>query len=224
MAKLSRSEAGRLGAIATAKIMKARREEHIKKEFEEYEQNPKFCLECGKKIPFEKRFGKFCSKSCSASYTNRIHPKRKKEYKKLVTENNKEVIKRDYTPNYCLCCGKETPNLKFCSVDCQKQYEYEQYIKDWKEGKEDGLKGEYGISVRIKRYFLEKYNNSCQCCGWNKENPFTHKVPLELHHIDGNYKNNSEDNLQLLCPNCHSLTETYKAANKSGRKGRKKYN
>ena len=31
-------------------------------------------------------------------------------------------------------------------------------------------------------------------------------------------------NLELLCPNCHSLTATYKAANMgSGRKDRKKY-
>ena len=177
----------------------------LQEERKQYEQNPKYCLECGEKIPFEKRFGKFCSKSCSASYTNKQRGKKKLK-------------------NVCLCCGKETSNLKFCSVDCQKQYEYEQYIKDWKEGKENGLAGEYGISLRIKKYFLKKYNNSCQCCGWNKENPFTHKVPLELHHIDGNYKNNLEDNLQLLCPNCHSLTETYKAANKFGRKRRKKYN
>lgn len=205
MAKLSRSEAGRLGAIATAKVKRVQKEERLRKEKEEYEQNPKFCLECGEKIPFEKRFGKFCSKSCSTSYTNKQREKKKSK-------------------NVCLNCGKITENKKFCSNECQLEYEYKEYIKDWKDGKVSGMSGEYGTSHRIKRYFLEKYNNSCQCCGWNKENPFTHKVPLELHHIDGNYKNNSEDNLQLLCPNCHSLTETYKAANKSGRKGRKKYN
>jgi predicted HNH restriction endonuclease len=35
--------------------------------------------------------------------------------------------------------------------------------------------------------------------------------------------NNNEDNLQVLCPNCHSLTSTYKNLNKLGRKQRKKY-
>ena len=50
-------------------------------------------------------------------------------------------------------------------------------------------------------------------CGWNKINPITNKVPIELEHIDGNSENNSLDNLKLLCPNCHSLTPTYKALN-----------
>lgn len=35
-------------------------------------------------------------------------------------------------------------------------------------------------------------------------------VPLELHHIDGKSNNNNLDNLQLLCPNCHTLTENYR--------------
>ena len=43
-------------------------------------------------------------------------------------------------------------------------------------------------------------------------------------HIDGNYMNNKEENLILLCPNCHSLTQTYKGANRNhGRQGRNKY-
>lgn len=53
-----------------------------------------------------------------------------------------------------------------------------------------------------KRKFLEKEN-----------------IPLEAHHLDGNYSHTTEDNLELICPNCHSLTPTYKAANKG--KGRK---
>lgn len=41
----------------------------------------------------------------------------------------------------------------------------------------------------------------------------------------GNYLNNSEDNLDLICPNCHSLTPTYRALNiGNGRKDRHKYN
>ncbi len=31
------------------------------------------------------------------------------------------------------------------------------------------------------------------------------KMPLELHHVDGNHWNNEINNLQLLCPNCHAL-------------------
>ena len=38
-------------------------------------------------------------------------------------------------------------------------------------------------------------------------------IPLELHHKDGNRYNNQLDNLMLLCPNCHALTENYRAKN-----------
>ena len=73
---------------------------------------------------------------------------------------------------------------------------------------------------RIRNYLFKKYNNSCAICGWNTVNNFTGKIPLEVEHIDGNYKNNRPENLTLLCPNCHSLTATYRGANKGN--GRKK--
>ena len=71
----------------------------------------------------------------------------------------------------------------------------------------------------------EKFGNKCSRCGWCEVNPITNKVPLEVEHVDGNYLNNSEDNLDLICPNCHSLTPTYRALNMgNGRKDRHKYN
>ena len=60
-------------------------------------------------------------------------------------------------------------------------------------------------------------------CGWGVVNTYSNMIPLEIEHIDGNYLNNSEENLILLCPNCHSLTATYKGANKNGRKSRRHY-
>ena len=82
----------------------------------------------------------------------------------------------------------------------------------------------YQISMHIKTYLLKKFNNQCSKYGWSKRNPYTGNIPLEIDHIDGNYKNNNEDNLIVLCPNCHSLTETYKGANLNfGRKNRQKY-
>ena len=43
-------------------------------------------------------------------------------------------------------------------------------------------------------------------------------IPLEIEHIDGNALNNKEENLILLCPNCHSLTKTYRGANRGNGK------
>lgn len=86
------------------------------------------------------------------------------------------------------------------------------------------MRGDYQISMHIKTYLFRKFENKCARCGWNKINPYTGSIPLEIDHIDGDYKNNKEENLILLCPNCHSLTSTYKGANlNSGRKSRSKY-
>lgn len=127
---------------------------------------------------------------------------------------------------YCKNCGKELTSEQrhniYCSILCQHDFEYKQYIQNWKDGKESGLSGEYQLSKNIKKYLLEKANNKCELCGWGEINPYTNKIPLEIHHKDGNHINNKEENLQVLCPNCHSLTENFKARG-NGRTDRKKY-
>lgn len=47
------------------------------------------------------------------------------------------------------------------------------------------------------------------------------QIPLEIEHIDGNNKNNNKDNLTVLCPNCHALTDTWRGRNKSSSSIRK---
>lgn len=39
------------------------------------------------------------------------------------------------------------------------------------------------------------------------------KIPLEVHHIDGDNQNNELNNLRLLCPNCHALTKNWRGKN-----------
>lgn len=38
-------------------------------------------------------------------------------------------------------------------------------------------------------------------------------VTLEVHHVDGDRKNNSDGNLQLLCGNCHAMTPNWRWRN-----------
>ena len=71
---------------------------------------------------------------------------------------------------------------------------------------------------------IEKNGENCDECGWDKVNIYTGNIPIELEHIDGNFKNNKVDNLKLLCPNCHSLTSTYKSLNTGKGRDRRKYN
>lgn len=41
-----------------------------------------------------------------------------------------------------------------------------------------------------------------------------HPLPLEVDHVDGDWRNNRVENLRLLCPNCHSTTDTYRGRGK----------
>lgn len=65
---------------------------------------------------------------------------------------------------------------------------------------------------------MEKYDNKCEICGWGETNPTTGKIPLQVHHINGDCTDNREENLQLLCPNHHSLTETFGSLNNGNSK------
>ncbi len=111
------------------------------------------------------------------------------------------------------------PSYKYCSNQCQADLKYDNYIKGWKNGEILGLQRLGVVSGYIKKYLRKKYNNECCICGWSEVNIYTGTVPLVADHIDGNWRNNIESNLRLICPNCDSLTSTYAALNKG--KGRK---
>ncbi|MDX9783083.1 MAG: hypothetical protein RBT35_08990 [Bacteroidales bacterium] len=65
--------------------------------------------------------------------------------------------------------------------------------------------------LRLRLLQEEYFEHKCQSCGLSEwlGNP----IPLELHHRDGNKLNNNLDNLKMVCPNCHTLTDTYKSKN-----------
>ncbi|WP_328900367.1 HNH endonuclease [Streptomyces sp. NBC_00441] len=70
---------------------------------------------------------------------------------------------------------------------------------------------------RLKRAMIAMgVSERCAQCGtgpvWRHQ-----PLPLEVDHIDGNWRNNQPQNLRLLCPNCHSTTDTYRGRGKRRR-------
>lgn len=115
----------------------------------------------------------------------------------------------------CRFCGKETPRPSsiFCDARCQHEHEYERYIALWKAGRVDGNRGGEKESAYVRRYLFRRSGGRCERCGWSKVNPVTKKVPLTINHKDGNWKNTVPRNIELICPNCHSLTPNYGSLN-----------
>ena len=78
----------------------------------------------------------------------------------------------------------------------------------WSKG--DQLKDwfQYSKISSIKPHLIKERGHQCEECGmkrWGEE-----KIPLEVHHIDGDRTNNKYENLKLLCCNCHALTDNWR--------------
>lgn len=72
------------------------------------------------------------------------------------------------------------------------------------------------VTQKTLRGYIERHNlipyvcSNCGCDGnWQGG-----VISLEIHHINGDNKDNRLENLTYLCPNCHALTDTYRGLNK----------
>lgn len=128
--------------------------------------------------------------------------------------------------SFCLFCGNQFyPHYssfgKYCSLNCQHEYQTKLEIEKWLRGDDNPINTNGLLKPWARKYLFKLFNNKCVLCGWGEINQSTGKIPLEVDHIDGNYKNNQILNLRLLCPNCHSLTSNYKNLNKGNGRGKR---
>jgi hypothetical protein len=126
----------------------------------------------------------------------------------------------------CLNCNKiqlikKSTLNKYCSNYCQIQYQYNQKLTNWLMGLELGYTGKTKqIKKFVRNYLHETRGTACSQCGWDERHPVDNSVLTEIDHIDGDAENCTPDNLRILCPNCHSMTSTFRARNKNSKRCR----
>lgn len=163
------------------------------------------CEYCNKDCDGMFGSGRFCDASCARGFSTR--DKR--------DEINKKVS--------LLMKGKPTPTL----IPFKKGFDKNRRIFDDKDRKKavkvskDKREKLYCVLKwsdlpRFEKYrrILKKQNEVCLWCGNNKWRDL--KLVLEIDHINGIHKDEREENLRYLCPNCHSQTPTWKNKKRIG--------
>ena len=110
----------------------------------------------------------------------------------------------------CKTCDKETKWLhqkmnKYCSNACSAEGKLLESVEKAKQGLVKERPTLRKVLARLNGYF-------CECCGiseWNGK-----EITLQVDHINGLANDNSLENLRLVCPNCHSQSDTFGGRNK----------
>lgn len=80
-----------------------------------------------------------------------------------------------------------------------KGWTKDQQLKDW---------SDYTSVRGLKPHLIKERGHCCELC-LNSE-WMDYPIALEVHHVDGDRTHNDRSNLQLLCPNCHAMTDNWR--------------
>ncbi len=131
---------------------------------------------------------------------------KREDFRRICKESNTQEEARNKLNNMHINTFK-----KYCSIFGIQKFRAKREKNKYE--LQDILDGKYPnyptskINYRLIKEGIKE--RKCECCG-NTE-WLGQPIVLELHHIDGNRTNNNLSNLQLLCPNCHSLTDNFKS-------------
>ncbi|HAR54904.1 TPA: hypothetical protein DCR79_01285 [Patescibacteria group bacterium] len=150
--------------------------------------------------------------------------------RKWTTEELKQAVQKSFSIRQALL----KLDLRPAGGNYEQIYKYiQKYSLDIKhfrgQGWNAGMKGIGKPRIPLKKILIKNSNFQsfklkkrlfsaklkpmhCESCGWAKYSATGH-LPLELDHINGDRHDNRIENLRILCPNCHSLTETYRGKN-----------
>jgi len=152
------------------------------------------CIKCSNEHDGSFGSGKYCSRACANSRV------RTEETKKKISEGVKA-------------------SEQFVKGSKQRYVDYKELGNKLKEvANTKILKAEYdSLSYeRLKKRIVLEQVQKCNHCGiyeWNGK-----PIVLELEHKDGNHSNNERENLEAICPNCHSQTNTWRGRNKTNKR------
>jgi hypothetical protein len=196
------------------------------------------CENCGKEIDGTYGSGRFCGPKCARGFSTKgkraeINLKTaqtlqgrktgRDTWKYVCEKCDKKFRKQTSLAAHRLHCvfgfviSNESVEVRNAAVEKYWQEKHQKELELWKLGKFKPT------SSKTKTLLIFERGLKCQKCGWAGVNPVSNTIPIELEHIDGDCYNNKYENCQLLCPNCHALTPTYKALNAGGGLGRKFY-
>ncbi len=144
------------------------------------------CLQCG----VNTKNPKFCSKSCSASWTNKRFPKRKSKRNTICPSCNGP---KDPRSSFCKNCYSVSNNLGDITLE---EAIYKNHHRS----------SAYAL-VRTRARILAKklgIDSECKICGYNKHVEIAHLKSISSFSMDTLIsKINSKDNIVALCRNCH---------------------
>jgi 5-methylcytosine-specific restriction endonuclease McrA len=162
------------------------------------------CKKCDREFEPVKGLKSYCSIECRNSRTWSESDKIKKSIAGKKSDKVKEANKK---------------NAKLRANNLEYIKKYQQRVAENRERKiikiiETSFENLNWPDRRVKIY----YEQECKCNNCGNDKWQNQDIPLELEHKDGNHFNNERSNLELLCPNCHALTDTWRGRNKQNQR------
>jgi hypothetical protein len=156
------------------------------------------CENCGNLHDGLYGTGRFCNEKCARAFSTKI---KRKEINAKVSQTLKDGFESGRLHNYGVSGNSHhtfTRDEMAKGGLTKKKKVFERWLNE----------GVGCITTSVYQYIVDRQNGKCAKCPTKQ---FWNGLPLsfQVHHKDGNKHNNHKENVELLCPNCHTQTESW---------------